>query len=454
MHRRAFCKLLSMLLVSAGAIGCKDSAPKAGNKKVVVVGAGIAGLAAAKQLQSYGYEVLVLEGRDRIGGRIWTSKQWPAMPLDLGATWIHGMENNPLTTLANEIAAPRLTTSYDNASILNRHGQVLNDTEELRLDQLEQRVFELLAAAQEESIDTSVRAALAPLFAEYENDEAALGILNFVLSGRIEQEYAGSAGSLSVHWFDDADEFGQSDVLFSQGFEVITDYLATDLQIELSQQVLEIQSFPTGVTITTSTAVFSADHVIVTLPLGVLKQNNVRFVPELSLEKREAIAKLGMGVLNKCYLQFPYAFWPSDIDWLGYIAERHGEWTEWVSFERTANQPILLGFNAAERGREIENGSDIDIVRSAMDTLRVMFGDAIPEPLDYQLTRWASDPFALGSYSYNALGTTPDMRRALAEPVGKHVYFAGEATSQSYFGTAHGAYLSGLAASKRLINEN
>ena len=114
--------------------------------------------------------------------------------------------------------------------------------------------------------------------------------------------------------------------------------------------------------------------------------------------------------------------------------------------------PILLGFNAADRGREIESFSNEQIVESAMQTLKTVFGADIAQPIDYQITRWATDPFARGSYSYNAYGSAPEMRNTLATPLNRQVFFAGEATHMEYFGTAHGAYLSGLRAAKDILS--
>jgi len=190
--------------------------------------------------------------------------------------------------------------------------------------------------------------------------------------------------------------------------------------------------------------------VLVTLPLGVLKAGSVEFVPALPKSTSEAIAKLEMGVLNKCYLRFTHVFWPKDVDWLESIPDKHGEWTEWVSFGRVAGKPILLGFNAGARGREIESWSDTKIVADAMKTLRRIFGVGIPEPVDFQITRWGSDPYACGSYSFNPVGARPKMRRQLATPLADTLYFAGEATEHNYFGTAHGAYLSGVRAAEEI----
>ncbi|MFM8394870.1 MAG: FAD-dependent oxidoreductase, partial [Acidobacteriota bacterium] len=95
---------------------------------------------------------------------------------------------------------------------------------------------------------------------------------------------------------------------------------------------------------------------------------------------------------------------------------------------------------------------DTEIVGSAMATLRIMFGENIPDPVDYQITRWASDPYAMGSYSFNAVGSVPLMRTELARSVSNRLFFAGEASDRSYFGTAHGAYLSGLRAAGEVMS--
>jgi monoamine oxidase len=275
--------------------------------------------------------------------------------------------------------------------------------------------------------------------------------INFILSSEIEQEYSGSTENLSAHWYDDDKAFPGDDALFVQGFRVIPEFLAQGLSIELGQVVKEIQWYQSPVQVITQKTRFIADHVVITLPLGVLQAKSVRFTPELPQSKQTAIAKLGMGVLNKCYLRFPNVFWSVDVDWLEYVSAKQGEWTEWVSFKRVANLPIRLGFNAADRGREMEAWSDQQIVTNAMQTLRMIYGVGIPEPIDYQITRWATDPFSLGSYSYNRVGTLPEMRQELAAPLKGLVFFAGEASEQNYFATAHGAYLSGLRVAKEIL---
>ncbi len=158
-----------------------------------------------------------------------------------------------------------------------------------------------------------------------------------------------------------------------------------------------------------------------------------------------------MGVLNKCCLKFSRAFWPEKVDWLEYISAKRGEWVEWFSFMRIAKQPILVGYNTAEFGHKIEQWTNEEIVESAMKTLRTLYGRQTPDPLDFQITRWAADPFALGAYSFNALGSEPKMRDELAKSLGGEVFFAGEATERQHFGSVHGAYLSGLRAAQEIL---
>ena len=454
MQRRHFMGLLGLMALSAHgdvqAAMSQRTGPVKQGKRTLVIGAGLAGLSAARRLQEAGYDVLVLEARDRIGGRVWTSTRWSELPLDLGATWIHGVRGNPITALADGIQARRLRTEYERSVLHDVDGSQVKGPRAAALDALREQLVDALEHAQQRGRDVSVQAVADALATRMKATPAQRRDLAFAVSASTEQEYAGSASQLSAHWFDAADGFDGGDVLFAEGFRVIVDHLAEGLRIERNQVVREVHWRSDAVRVVTTSGEFEADRVLVTLPLGVLKAGSVRFVPELPAAKRDAIRRLGMGTLNKCYLKFPEAFWDEDADWLEYLPNTPGAWTEWVSFHRVARQPVLLGFNAADRGVEIEAWSDEAIVEDAMRTLRTMHGDDIPDPLDAQITRWHRDPFARGSYSFNALGSTPAARDALAAPVEGTLFFAGEATGRKYSSTTHAAYLSGERAAREM----
>ncbi len=452
MNRRRFTLLLKAVLGGSALTLPSDARAADGNgerRRFIVIGAGLSGLAAARRLQSLGHEVLVLEGRDRIGGRTHTSLQWSDLPVDLGASWIHESKGNPLTPLAAELGAKLLTTRYDDSIGYHTDGSEWTAADERLLDELRDRVYEILEVEQDTGADQTLRQALKSLVGSGAPAETRR-LVDFILSSEMETEYSGSADQLSTYWYDHADGYSGPDQLFADGFRVLVDHLSAGLNILTGKIVTAIDWSQPEVRVVTASGEYTAEGVLVTLPLGVLKTGGPVFTPPLSAAKRKAIANLGMGLLNKCYLRFPSAFWPDDVDWIEYIPATHGEWTEWVSFTKATGKPVLLGLLAADVAEKMETLSDREIVAGAMAVLRTIYGDAIPDPVEYQITRWNSDPFARGSYSFNAVNSTPAMRSALAAPLGGRLFFAGEATEKTLFASAHGAYLSGLRAADEM----
>lgn len=427
--------------------------------QVLVVGAGIAGLAAAAQLQQQGYRVQVLEARTRIGGRLWTSSTWPDLPVDMGASWIHGIEGNPITALADAAGAARLTTYYQKSGFYAK-GEV-TAAQETELATLRQRVKQAIASFQRQqaqnddavpakgtSTDRSVRQVITQAFGPLSKEQQRQ--LDFVLSAEYEQEYGADSELLSAQWFDAAEEFDGDDQLFAKGYQTLVDFIAKGLSIKTNCLVQQVLQTAEGVTLKTSQGEFSAAALILTVPLGVLKAGSIAFDPPLPNASREAIAALQMGLLNKCYLRFDQPFWDTTQDWLEFQGDVRGEFSEWLSLTRVTGKPVLLGFNAARSAHALEHLSDSQMVARAVATLSTMLSKPIPAPTSYQITRWAQDPLALGSYSYTPVGATPAHRDDLAAPVGR-MLLAGEACSREYFGTVHGAYLSGVEAATQVM---
>ncbi|NJN20451.1 MAG: NAD(P)-binding protein [Leptolyngbya sp. RL_3_1] len=415
---------------------------------MLIVGAGMAGISAARHLQDAGHQVMVLEGRDRIGGRVWTSRQWET-PLDMGAAWIHGVQGNPLTAIADEIDARRQVTDYNNAVLYATDGTLQPERAWGEIERFNVQAAQAIAAARS-GPDQSVADAIAASIDLDSLSEAEQRQLAFAVNNQLEQEFAADISRLSAHHLEEGSAFGGDDVLFPQGYDALVNYLATGLDIRLNQTVTQIAYSDTGVTVTTGAERFEADRAIVTLPIGVLKQGDVAFAPALPEEKQAAITALGAGVLNKVYLKFPNVFWERSPDWISYISHAKGEFSTWLNIYHYSNAPILMAFNAGTFGQAIEAWSDAQIIDRAMETIRLISGQDSPDPINAQITRWHSDPFARCSYSYPAVGMTDTTRADLAAPIGDRLFFAGEATHSDYPSTVHGAYLSGQREAERI----
>ncbi|EWC45180.1 hypothetical protein DRE_06068 [Drechslerella stenobrocha 248] len=212
---------------------------------------------------------------------------------------------------------------------------------------------------------------------------------------------------------------------------------------------------------------FSADKVIVTLPLGVLKKQGVKFDPPLSGAKRSAIDKLGFGLLNKVIMIYEEPFWDTTKDGFGCLRQPEGDESSLSSYEKkrgrfymwwnaskVVGRPTLVGLMVGDAAEQVENESDDELVEEATGILKNCFGDdKVPsEPDQSIVTRWRSDPFACGTYSYIAAGSTGADYDVIAEPIDNQIFFAGEHTNRHYPATVHGAYISGLRAAGEVVD--
>lgn len=425
-------------------------------ERVLVIGAGMAGLTAARDLTSAGLEVVVLEARNRTGGRAYTdTSNATGVPLDMGASWILGIADSVMYDTAVEAGVAvsahtdwSLYKSYDFDGTPN----VITAAEDAEFLWLITRECHWHA---NRGTNKSMESMLEGMYNDGEFDDIIDNRREFdyLSNTYLELEYAGDVSLMSAQQCWEGEDYTGDDVILPGGYVQIVDFIAQGLDIRLNHVVTAVEYGSNGVTVTANGTDFTADRAVVTVPIGVLKAGDIQFSPALPKSKLNAIKKLGSGTINKTWMQFPYAFWETDKLMLGYVSSPKDVFTEWYSFDDLEPHNILLGFNGGSRGIVMEAMTDAEITDEAMDVLRAMYGPGIPDPVNVIQTRWDSDPYSKGAYSYLAAGADVDKHRnKLRNPVSNRLFFAGEATSASYYATTTGAMLTGAQAAQEIID--
>lgn len=426
-------------------------------ERVLVLGAGMAGVSAARALVDKGYSVTVLEARGVAGGRIRTDSSLGA-PVDLGASFIHGTRGNPLVSLAAQFGAETYDTDQEEDLYVNAAGAAIASSIRNQAGREYDALFtKLLALKVGLNQDRSIGSVAGPLLQRIRQQRgSAVGdFVRFLVKSEIGIEFGADLSQMSLKYFDEDEAFRGADLVIKPGYISLIDGLAQGLDIRFNEVVTEVAWSASGARVTTTGGVFDADRVVITLPLGVLKKGEIEFSPGLPRAKREAIANLRMGVLDKTYFKFPTAFWQTQEDPIGFLgnvgARGANQIPEYYLLDQALGVPIFFGFTAGAQARRFERLDLATISAATMASLSNVFGNSIPEPEAVMQTHWRSDPYSYGSYSFVSLGATTEYYDVLARPIENRVFFAGEATHRRYPGTVHGAYLSGIREANRVV---
>lgn len=423
---------------------------------VIIIGSGIAGLAAANKMKEYEYDYVLLEARNRPGGRILTDNSL-GIPLDMGASWIHGTDGNPIKYLADKYEAQTTKTDDEKSVILyNTDGKKLGSGQLKAIDRVWHHFMDSM---EEEQKKVSFKESLGILVKKFKKilTKTSVPKLNYELAWQIELDMGKVASKLSEkNWNKVGYLLLGAQVVFPKGYSQIVNGLVNEIgkeKIKLNQSVTKIEYNEDGVTVITDKLIFKGNYAICTLPLGVLKnKDGVEFCPPLPEPKINAINRLEMGTFHKTYFKFEKPFW-DDKDWINYIPKRKGEWITFFNIHNITKEPILLGLNYGGYASYLETLPKDKIRDAGMGVLKTIYPDA-PDPMEVMVTTWKEDPLSRGAYSTSPVGEHLVDYDRLAEPVivenHPRVFFAGEATTRMYPATVHGAYLSGIREANRL----
>lgn len=328
---------------------------------VVVVGAGAAGLACARELVDGGFNVTVLEARDRIGGRVWTETM-DGVPVEMGASWISGVTGNPLTPLAGQNGTRLIPFEYELGFTDQQQA-----AEGRRGARQLQRAIESFDQGRMDPATTAV-SSLVP-------DRRSLG-LQWALRYEISQEYGVDAERLSFEGYGEGEAQRGGDALLDGSFTGLLADAAGDLPVRLESVVTAVDYGGTGVSVRLDRGEeVNADHAVITLPIGVLKAGSVRFTPSVPARKVDAVDSMAAGLLDSLWLGFDEVFWDPDAEMIHWIdPERPGLWAEWVNGYRAFGKPILHGFNGGSQAFRLARQDDGAVVRSGMAALNSIFG--------------------------------------------------------------------------------
>lgn len=437
------------------------------NKNVIVVGAGASGLAAATQLQNFGMKVVVLEARDRIGGRVWDDTSL-GVTVGRGAQIVNGCVNNPIVLMCEQLGI-KMHKLGERCDLFQEGGRATDQALDKRMDFHFNAILDVVSEWRKDKSqnqDTPLGEKIQEVYKNFLQEsgiqfsELEETVLQFHLSN-LEYACGSTLDQVSARSWDHNEFFAQfsgDHTLLTQGYSSVLSQLAEGLDIRLKNPVQAIDYSGDVVKVTSSNgSQWTAQKVLITVPLTLLQMNLIQFIPPLPERKLKAINSLGAGIIEKIALQFPYRFWDSKIqgaDYFGHLPpspDKRGMFGVFYDMDPQRKKSVLMSVITGEAVTSIMEMEDDKIVEELMKVLRALFKEQkVPEPVKYFITRWRNDMWSRMSYSFVKTGGSGEAYDIIAEDVQGKVFFAGEATNRHFPQTVTGAYLSGVREASKI----
>jgi polyamine oxidase len=428
-------------------------------ERVVVVGAGIAGLTVANALVHGGVECVVLEARDRIGGRLHTV-DLAGSPVDLGGSWIHTPVGNPMRAFAQRVGVPCRSANplpelagFDCAEGRRLSAAEVEASLAMQLEGFPEAKGRLLA---ELGPAASAAAGIEAFVAGAGRAPGPARRARQALRGLIEAESADLTERQSLRWLWNEIEYGGhffGDVPVG-GYRRLVEAMATGVGLRLGVDVAEVACSASGARVRTGEGTAEeGSHVVVTVPLGVLKRRELRFSPALPPDRLAAIERLGFGRYEKVALGFDEPFWRAAGLPHAMIFPRDPEApTVWmIGQDAFGAGPVLVFHIFHSATGHVLDATAGDAAHWALGLLSDAIGSPCPAPAAVAVTSWANDPCSGGAYTHIPPGASPADADLLGEPIGGRLLFAGEHTLSARMAYADGAMSSGIREAKRLL---
>lgn len=401
---------------------------------VVIVGAGAAGIAAARELSAAGMTHVVLEARDRVGGRAYTVDDL-GRPFDMGAHWLHNWQGNPLVDLARQRGLA-LTESGSEDFGLYASGKRLPEADHLALAQAMARMDGQMERGATRAAQPGSDRSLASLLSH------PVGWERFVVKAQV-IEMGTEPSEISLLDVSGLGAVGQ-DMVVAGGYGALVADHARGLNSRLSATVSEIRwQEAHGVTLSGAFGTLRARAAIVTVPTSVLAQNTVRFAPALPARMQQAIADLPFGVFEKVGFRLDRA--RPDLPEYAFATGPEGQLLT-HALAMSEDHGIATIILAGDTARALVAEGTAARIATARSLLTDILGSDTAAGATVA-TNWLDDPLSLGAYSCARIGAT-EARQIYSTPLENRLWFAGEAAPGEYAVTVAGAWLSGESAAR------